>query len=116
MADLRYAKDAVVSGEITVAIRDTVIGGVEVHEGNYIGILDGDLVASTKTSLEAICETIEKVEDLDDREIITLFVGDGVSEEERTEVTEALKERFEDYAIEVYIGGQAVYNYLIAVE
>ena len=116
LADLNDAKDAVVSGELTVAIRDTVIGGVDVHEGEYIGILDGELVTSEADAIEAMCDMISKIEDVDDREILTLFVGAGVSEDERSEMTEALEERFEDLTVEVYIGGQEIYNYLIAVE
>ncbi|MBR2432716.1 MAG: DAK2 domain-containing protein [Clostridia bacterium] len=116
LADLNDAKDAVVSGELTVAIRDTVIGGVDVHEGEYIGILDGELVTSEADAIEAMCDMISKIEDVDDREILTLFVGAGVSEDERAEMTETLEERFEDLTVEVYIGGQEIYNYLIAVE
>lgn len=116
LADLNDAKDAVVSGELTVAIRDTVIGGVDVHEGEYIGILDGELVTSEADAIEAMCDMISKIEDVDDREILTLFVGAGVSEDERAAMTEVLEERFEDLTVEVYIGGQEIYNYLIAVE
>ena len=61
-------------------------------------------------------EGFEKIEDLSDRELITLFVGESVSDRERVTVTEALEERFEDHVIEVYLGGQKIYDYLIAVE
>ena len=114
--DIMAAKDAVVSGELTVAIRDTVIGGVTVEEGEYIGILDGDLVSSEHSDIDAMCEMIEKIEDLDDRELITLFVGEGVDEYERVAMTDALEERFPDLEVEVLICGQKVYNYLVAIE
>ncbi len=116
MDDILAAKDAVVSGELTVAIRDSVVGGVEVKEGEYIGILDGELVASNASAIEAMCDMIEKTEDLDDREIITLFVGEGVDDDARVAMTEALEERFPDFAVEVKICGQKVYDYLIAIE
>ncbi len=116
IADLTAAKDAVVSGELTVAIRDSVIGGVEVKEGEYIGILDGELVASDASAIDAMCAMIEKTADLDEREIITLFVGEGVDDEARVEMTEELEERYPDLALEVRIGGQRVYDYLIAIE
>jgi DAK2 domain fusion protein YloV len=116
IADLISAKDSVVSGEITVAIRDSVIGGVEVSEGEYIGILDGTLVNSGSDVLETMCGMIEKIEDIDDRELITLFVGESVSDDERIQMTEALEERFEELEVEVYIGGQTIYDYLVAVE
>ena len=113
---LNDAKDAVVSGELTVAIRDTVIGGVDVHEGEYIGILDGELVTSNENAIEAMLNMVSKIEDIDDREILTLFVGVGVSEDERAEMLDALEERFDELTVEVYIGGQEIYSYLIAVE
>ncbi len=116
IADLTATKEAVVSGEITVAIRDTVIGGVEVKEGEYIGILDGEIVTSTPDALDALCEMIEQIDDLDDKELITLFVGAGVNDDDRVRVTEALEDRFDEQEIQVHIGGQEIYDYLVAVE
>ncbi len=116
IADLIAAKEFVVSGEVTVAIRDTVIGGVEVKQGEYIGILDGDIVTSTSDPLDALCVMIEQTDDLDERELITLFVGAGVDDEDRVRVTEALEERFDEQEIQVYISGQEIYDYLVAIE
>lgn len=116
VSDITSAIEAVVSGEITVAIRDTVINGVEVKEGEYIGILDGKLVSSEKDALSAIFAMIEKVEDIDDKEILTLFVGKDISDRERATVTEALEEKYPDFSIEVYVGGQEIYSYLISIE
>ena len=116
VADILDAKESVISGEVTVAIRNTTIGGVEVLEGDYIGILDGDLVTAQATPTEAMCEMIRSIEDLDDTEIITLFVGDDVTEDQRAEMTETLEENFPDHEIDVYVGGQKIYRYLIAVE
>ena len=79
-------------------------------------ILDGDLVTAQATPTEAMCEMIRSIEDLDDTEIITLFVGDDVTEDQRAEMTEALEENFPDHEIDVYVGGQKIYRYLIAVE
>ncbi|MBE6557411.1 MAG: DAK2 domain-containing protein [Ruminococcaceae bacterium] len=116
VSDLTSAKDAVVSGEITTAIRDTLIGGVDVHTGEYIGILDGELVTAQSTPEETLCRMIRKIPDLSRRELITLFVGGNVTDEQRVLVTELLEETFEDLAVEVYLGGQEIYDYLIAVE
>lgn len=114
--DLNEAKDAVVSGEVTVAIRDSVVDGLPVKEGDYIGILDGDLVTTRGSSIDALASLLEHVSDLDERELITLFVGANVSKDECARVTEALREQFDDFTIETRIGGQEVYDYLIAVE
>ena len=116
IADLTSAMDAVVSGELTVAIRDSSINGLEIKKDEHIGILDGELVVSDASQIAAMIHMIEKISDLDEREIITLFVGEGVSEEQRVEMTEALEEHFKYHVIEVYIGDQQVYDYLVAVE
>lgn len=116
VADMNDAKDAVVSGEITYAIRDTVLGEVAVTRGESIGILDGELVCSCADEQTAMCEMLSAIEDIEDREILTLFVGDGVSEQDRVAMTEAIEEAFEDLSVDVFVGGQQVYRYLIAVE
>lgn len=116
VSDMTEAKDAVASGEITYAIRDTVIGGVQVKKGESIGILDGELVCSCADEAQAMCEMLRSIEDIEDREILTLFVGNGVSEEQRVAMTEMLEQEFEDLSVDVYIGGQEVYRYLVAVE
>ncbi len=116
IADMSAAKDAVASGELTVAVRDTVTDGVRVKEGEYIGILDGSLVSSSENETEALCRMLEGIEDMEDRELITLFVGESVSDGDRAELVETVKERFPDHEVAVYIGGQKVYDYFIAVE
>ena len=110
------AKSAVVSGEITFAIRDTVIGDVEVKKDEAIGILDGKLVCSCTDETEAMLAMLAEIDDIEDREILTLFVGDGVDEQDRVAMTEAIEEAYEDLSVEVFIGGQQVYRYLVAVE
>lgn len=116
VADMTDAKDAVASGEITWAIRDTVIGGVQVKKDDSIGILDGELVCSCADEADAMREMLSAIEDIEDREILTLFVGNGVTEDERAAMTEMIEEEFEDLSVDVYVGGQEVYRYLVAVE
>ena len=114
--DMTDAKESVVSGEITFAIRDTVIGDVAVKKDESIGILDGKLVCSCADECEAMIAMLGAIEDIEDREVLTLFVGDGVSEQERVAMTEAIEEAFEDLTVDVFMGGQQVYRYLVAVE
>ena len=110
------AKNAVVSGEITFAIRDTVIGDVAVKKGEAIGILDGKLVCSLADEQDAMCAMLAEIEDIEDREILSLFVGADVTEDERVAMTEAIEQAYEDLTVEVFVGGQQVYRYLVAVE
>ena len=116
IADMDMAKDSVTSGEITVAIRDSHIGGVDVTQGEYIGILEGELVTSEMCALDAARSLISKVEDLDEKELVTLFVGAGVTDEQRCALVDALEEEFDELTFEVYIGDQEIYDYLIALE
>ncbi len=116
ITDLLTAKDAVVSGEVTVAVRDSVVGGMSVRAGDSIGILDGDLITAKRTEEEALLDLLAHVEDMDEREIITLFVGREVTEAECARITEVLEEQYGEHTVECYIGGQEIYDYLIAVE
>lgn len=116
ISDLISAKNAVVSGEVTVAIKDSQINGISVAKDEYIGILQGDIVASDADAADALCNMIEQIEDIEDRELITLFTGEHISDDERVRITEILEDRFDELSVEVYVGGQEIYDYLIAVE
>ncbi len=116
IADMTMAMEAVVSGEVTVAIRDSVVDGKAVKEGEYIGILDGRLVSNEGTPFEALRGMIEEVVDLDERELLTLFVGSGVCDDVRVEMTERLEDAFPEMTLEVLIGDQEIYQYLVAIE
>ena len=60
-------------------------------------------------------EVLSKI-DPDEYEIVTLFVGKNVTEEERATLTERIEDEYPDFVLEVYVGGQDVYDYLIAIE
>ena len=110
----RAATD-VIDGEITRAVRNTVINEKQISEGDYIAISGGSIVSVSDTPENAVISLLES-SDIDLCEIITLFVGSDVSAEKRVELTEYLKQLYSEYEIKVYDGGQEVYDYLIAVE
>ena len=114
--DMEQAAKGVVSAEITEAVRDATIDGVGVVKGDYIAITDGKITADAATADEALVAMLDGLEDIDDYEILTLFVGRNVSDEQRVGVTEKLEELYPDLEIVVYKGGQDVYDYLVAVE
>lgn len=115
IASAERAAAEVIDGEITRAVRDTVIGNANIAEGDYIAISGGSIVAVTDTPEQAVLAMLE-ASDVDLCEIITLFVGKDVSQEKRAELTERLRELYDEYEITVYEGGQEVYDYLVAVE
>ncbi len=110
----RAAHD-VTDAEITMAIRDASIDGVTVKCGDYMAISGGAIVAVADDAEGAVLKMLEAA-DTDLAEIITLFVGKSVSAEKRAELTEELKETYDECEIVVYEGGQDVYDYLVAVE
>jgi dihydroxyacetone kinase-like predicted kinase len=87
-----------------------------ISTGDFIAISGHDILAVAKTAEDALIEMIKGTPDLDELEILTVFVGKNIDEQTRAEITERLEEEFEDLEVTVYEGGQDVYDYLIALE
>ena len=109
------AAKGILGGEITRAVRDVTIGGKHITEGNYIAIVNGEIVATDENREKTIFDMLESV-DMDDYEIITLFAGKDVSDDARVEITERLSEEYPDHEVVVYLGGQELYDFYIALE
>lgn len=103
------------SGQVTYAVRDTVMNDIDVKEGNIIGIAEGKLLSAGEKVEDITRDLVEKLVD-EDTAIITLFYGEDVSEEDANELRNLLEEKFEDIDLELYYGGQPLYYYLISVE
>ena len=103
------------SGQVTYAVRDTVMNDVEVKEGNIIAIAEGKLQAAGEGINDITTKLVENLVD-EDSAIITLFYGEDVSEEEANNLRDELEEKFDDIDVELYYGGQPLYYYLISVE
>lgn len=103
------------SGQVTFAVRDTVMNDVEVKEGNIIGIAESKLMDAGESVDEITTSLVEKLVD-EDSAIVTLFYGEDVTEDEANNLRDELEEKFEDLDIELYYGGQPLYYYLISVE
>nr|WP_155169421.1 DAK2 domain-containing protein [Streptococcus parasanguinis] len=105
----------VVSGSVTTAVRDTTIDGLEIHENDNLGMVDGKIVVSNPDMVETLEETFAHMLD-EDSEIVTIYVGEDGSEELANELAQALAEKYEDVEVEIHQGGQPVYPYLFSVE
>ena len=105
----------VVSGSVTTAVRDTTIDGLEIHENDNLGMVDGKIVVSNPDMMETLEETFAHMLD-EDSEIVTIYVGEDGSEELANELAQALAEKYEDIEVEIHQGGQPVYPYLFSVE
>lgn len=105
----------VVSGSVTTAVRDTTIDGLEIHENDNLGMVDGKIVVSNPDMMETLEETFAHMLD-EDSEIVTIYVGEEGSEEVANELVQSLAEKYEDVEVEIHQGGQPVYPYLFSVE
>ncbi len=111
MDSMSYVK----SGEITYAVRDTVIDDKEIKEGDFMGIGDEGILAVGTDVSDTTVEMIKEMQD-EDSEIVSLYYGEGITEEEANSVAEKISEQLPGLEVEVYAGGQPVYYYIASVE
>ncbi len=109
------AAEGVIGAEVTMAVRDVTLGGREIKKGDYIAISSSAITAVTKSAESAVLEHLDSV-DMDDYEIITLFVGKSVSDIRRVKLTEIIEEKYDECELEVFESGNEVYDYMIAIE
>ena len=115
ISDLQDVIDNVDASSVTYAIKDTVYEGVEVKEGDFIAIAHKGIVASGKDRKKVVFELLDKLFENDEKELITLIVGEDKDDEEVSEIEEYISEH-SDLECEVIDGGQPVYSYLIGLE
>ena len=105
----------VLTGQVTYAVRDTVIDDKEIKQDDYMGIGDkGILSVGTdmeKTVLEMIGEMIDE-----DSAILSIYYGEEMNEDSANEIAEKVEEEYPDVEVEVHYGGQPIYYYVISVE
>jgi len=109
------AIDHVVTGEITVATRTVEIDGVNVREGQVIGLLNGKLAVSSDSLEHACLEFLEKAKAAD-YELITLFYGEDLKNLEANRIADLVREKYPAQEIEVQEGGQPHYQFIISIE
>lgn len=105
----------VVTGEITVATRTVEIDGVNVREGQVIGLLNGKLAVSADSLEHACLELLEKA-NAADYELITLFYGEDLKNLEANRIADLAREKYPAQEIEVQEGGQPHYQFIISIE
>ena len=103
------------SGQVTFAVRNTQYNGLEIKKDDYMGIFDKDIVVSKPNRLDVTLSLLDQMID-DLSEIVTVFYGDDVTEEEVMKITEYIEKNHRDVELEVLEGNQPVYSYIIAIE
>ena len=111
---MQEAVDHVKSGSVTYAIKDTTVDGREIHQGDYMGILDKDIVITSDNKVDTAKQLISKMMD-DDSEIVTLLKGQDGTDEETKEIEDYINDNW-DVDVDVQDGGQPVYSFFIGVE
>lgn len=103
------------TGQVTYAVRDTSIDGYEIHVNDIMGIGDKSIVAVGQDIADTAFETVKKLAD-GDTELVSIYYGEGITEEEAGALAERVTEEFDSLDVEVHEGGQPVYYYVISVE
>lgn len=107
--------DSVKYAEITRAVRDSHVNGLEIKEGDIIGLVNDKIVAADTVMNDIIKIVLEKMLE-DHNELISVFYGEDTTPEEAETIVGYIKVLYPDCEIESHFGGQPHYNYLIAVE
>jgi dihydroxyacetone kinase-like predicted kinase len=113
-ANMIHAIDMVTAGQVTYAVRNTKLYGFELKVGDVMGLDDKKILAKGEDVSQVTIELIEKLRR--DEEIITLYYGQDVSEEDATKLQEAIMEKYPECDVEIHYGGQPIYYYYIAME
>ena len=103
------------TGQVTYAVRDTHIDDKEIHEVDIMGIGDSGILAVGKDLEETTKELIANLVD-EDSELISIYYGEEVSEEDAEKFTEEITELYPDVDVDIQFGGQPIYYYVLAVE
>lgn len=103
------------SGQVTQAIRDTTLNGREIHNGDWMGLIDGEIEVTGKKLLDVTEAMIDKMLD-DDSEIVTVIYGQGAKKHDAETLVEWVTKQDADLETEIHDGGQPLYPFLISVE
>jgi uncharacterized protein len=112
---MNQAMGHVKSGQITFAVRDTHIDGLDIEKNDFMGIAEGKIVVKDKEKLKAAEGLLEDMLD-DDSEILTIIYGEDVSEAEVQTLTDYVEEHYEDVEVEVHDGKQPLYSFIFSIE
>jgi len=121
-ADLETNKGAmndalkhVKTGQITFAVRDTQIDGLEIEKDDFMGIAEGKIVVKNKDKGKVAENLLSQMLD-EDSEILTIIYGEDISEEEVNKLTQFVEENYADIEVEIHNGKQPLYSFIFSIE
>ena len=103
------------TGQVTYAVRDTVIDDKEIKQDDYMGIGDKSILSVGKELEPTVLDMISQLID-EDSAILSIYYGEDMSEDSANEIAEKVEEKYPDVEVEVHFGGQPIYYYVISVE
>ncbi len=112
---MKEVKSSVRTIEITRAVRSAQLDGLSIKKKQTIGLLDGDLLAAGKNSIDIVTKILAKL-DLTSTEIITIYYGAEATPEEAAQVSASIREQYPRLQVEVVKGGQPYYDFIISIE
>jgi dihydroxyacetone kinase-like predicted kinase len=113
-ANMIHAIDEVVVGQVTYAVRNTKLDGFDLKVGDIMGLDNKKILAKGKDISQVTLDLITKMRR--NEEILTLYYGQDVKEEDAMALAEVIREKFPDCDVDVHYGGQPIYYYYIALE
>ncbi len=114
-ADMTEEIESVKTGEVTYAVRDTKIDGVEIKSGDIMGIGDNGILAVGTDISDVVMDMLSKITD-EDSELISIYNGSDYSEDDAEALCERIQEAYPDVDVEVNNGGQPIYYVILSVE
>lgn len=113
--NMTEAAEDVKTGLVTYATRDTKVDGLEVKQNDFIGLNDETILVADTSKFNALKSLVETLIDEDD-ELVTIFAGEDVNDEEMDEVEQFFETSFPDVEVEVHEGNQPIYSFIVMVE
>ena len=113
--DMIHAIDNVRAGQVTYAVRSTSVNGFNLKEGDIIGLDDKKILAKGSNVDDTLIHLVERLKD-GSHEIITLYYGQDVSEEDAEALAGKLAEKYPDCDVDFHFGGQPIYYYIVSLE
>ena len=110
-----HALDNVKVGQVTYAVRNTSLNGFSIKEGDIIGMDDKKILAKSHTTEETVLKLIARMKE-DFHQVITLYYGEDVKEEEAEALCEQIAEKYPECDVDFHNGGQSVYYYIMSLE
>lgn len=108
--------EGVTTGQVTTATRDTCMNGISVKQGDYIGLANHKILSAARTPVDAVMEMLAALEEMEDKQVLTVFYGEDLTEEELEELQTRLEAAYPLLEAGFIYGGQPVYSLIMAIE